>query len=386
MKITGVHTTLFAGATPAPKSLANATAKAAAKIGAPQPPAFCLVELKTDEGLSGISISPASAQSDIHQLTKDVLNGENPSSVTGLWEAMGSGKQQARAALDVALWDLKAKANDEPLWQSLGGLPPRAKAFASWRGDPADLNAMQAWFARLARDHGITGGCVPLGEKSEWSVGGGAADPIASGLKALHGLREALRSASHQPELMIDAGEHWLPGETIRKVRAFEAEFDITCVRGGVSDGDFLGSKRLIDSIYGAVAAGRNLPDCEAYLPWFQHHAANIIEIDIRNLGITGALQVADAAFGFELPVLLCAAPGNMHAHLATVMPNFMAMEVVDPTTVVEPSVGGRMIAGDVTFADGRGYCGNARGNGLNANLELLARHAPSAANPEAGA
>lgn len=366
MKITGVQTTLFAGAIPSPAP--KPTTKTTTQPSAPPPPAFCLVELQTDGGRSGISVTAASAQKAIHQLTKEVLSGENPSAVTGLWEAMSAGRQQARAALDVALWDLKAKANDEPLWQTLGGLPPRAKAFASWRGDPAALDDMQAWFTQLARDHGITGGCVPLSQSTEWGTDNHG-DGIAHGLKMLQGLREALRSASHQPELMIDAGGQWWPGETIRRVQALEKEFDITCVRGGVTEGDVLGSKRLCDSIYGAVSAGRNLPDCEAFLPWFQHHAANIVELDIRNVGITGALQVADAAFGFELPVLLCAAPGNMHVHLATVMPNCMAIEVI------EPAVAALAIDGDVTFADGRGLCGNAPGNGLRIDRKLLARH-----------
>ena len=41
------------------------------------------------------------------------------------------------AALDVALWDLKAKANDEPLWKTLGGARPRANSHAGAVG-PTD--------------------------------------------------------------------------------------------------------------------------------------------------------------------------------------------------------------------------------------------------------
>ena len=67
------------------------------------------------------------------------------------------------------------------------------------------------------------------------------------------------------------------------------------------------------------------------FLPHFQHRSADVVQIDIGAIGITAALQLADAAFGYELPVTLSAVPGNIHAHLAGAMPYFMSLEVVDP-------------------------------------------------------
>ncbi|GAH73831.1 unnamed protein product, partial [marine sediment metagenome] len=45
--------------------------------------------------------------------------------------------------------------------------------------------------------------------------------------------------------------------------------------------------------------------------------------------GITGAMQVADLAYAFELPVCMMNNPGNYMAHLAAALPNHMMMEVV---------------------------------------------------------
>ena len=46
--------------------------------------------------------------------------------------------------------------------------------------------------------------------------------------------------------------------------------------------------------------------------------------------GITGALMVAEMAYGFELPVSLMNCPANYMAHLAAALPNHIMMEVLD--------------------------------------------------------
>ena len=71
----------------------------------------------------------------------------------GLWKRM-IGKHfkgghdglinDAIATLDMALWDLKAKANEEPLWKMIGGSKQKVHCYASDLGLPmadADLEA-----------------------------------------------------------------------------------------------------------------------------------------------------------------------------------------------------------------------------------------------------
>ena len=54
-----------------------------------------------------------------------------------------------RSTLDMALWDLKAKANGEPLWKTLGGSKQKIHCYASDIGLPmsdANLEAgIGAW-------------------------------------------------------------------------------------------------------------------------------------------------------------------------------------------------------------------------------------------------
>ncbi len=115
----------------------------------------------------------------------------------------------------------------------------------------------------------------------------------------------------------------------------------------------------MSDAIGGAVCAGAGLATIGDFLPHFERRSADVVALDIGAVGITAALQIADAAYGLELPVTLAAAPGNIHVHLAGVMPYFMSVEIVDP----RPATG--LFTSDVRIADGWAVAGDAPGNGL---------------------
>ena len=84
-----------------------------------------LLFLETDEGITGI----APGGNDKVASLFEAIEGEDPRGVIGLWKKMvdyvfKSGNEGdntgAIAAIDIALWDIKAKLNEEPLWQTLG--------------------------------------------------------------------------------------------------------------------------------------------------------------------------------------------------------------------------------------------------------------------------
>ena len=60
------------------------------------------------------------------------------------------------------------------------------------------------------------------------------------------------------------------------------------------------------------------------------NEAVDVVQVGSGTSGITGALQVADMAYGFELPVSVMNSPGNHMAHLAAALPNHIMMEVID--------------------------------------------------------
>jgi len=358
MKITGVTTTLF-------------TDTACRGGGGDSLPhhgvetSRCLVELSADNGLSGIGIAAGWAKHSIEFLAQTALIGEDPRAATALWQTMGqrlSGKggdgvfQHARGVLDQAVWDLKAKAQNEPLWKTLGGASPRANAYVSLSMAKRADEDVAAWIGRMSADHGFRAAKLPVGLD------------MGTDLQHLGLVREALKCVTTQPELMIDAGGRWWPTEARRNIRRIESEFDLSFVQHVTQTGDFLASKRLADSIRAAVCVGGGLTTVHAFLPYFHHHAANVIEIDLNYFGITGTLQLADAAYGFELPVTFSAVAGNTTVHLAAVMPNFMSMEVVDPGT------GDGVVTSEVQFISGWGIAGETAGTGLSIQRGRLAQ------------
>jgi L-alanine-DL-glutamate epimerase-like enolase superfamily enzyme len=345
MKVTGVEVTPYAN-------------QSAGEL----PHGGCLIELLTDAGLTGIGITAAEgASAAIEGLVKDMLVGEDPRGVTGLWRRMEElqttrGRDglfnEAIAILDVALWDLKAKANGEPLWKTLGGQRPKANVHASGI-DPA----------LMARDRGLRGGKMQIGGE------------LSRDLQRLERLRTELQKTTPEPVLIVDADQKWSPEDAIRKLRELEEQFDLAWVEGATHRWDAPGLKRVSDAIRGAVCVGGGLPTLGDFLPHFQHRSADVIQLDIGAVGITGALQLADAAYGFELPVTLSASPGNIHAHLSGVMPYFMSMEVVDlvPATPI--------FSTDVRIEHGWGIAGDAPGHGLVVNREALAAATTRATN-----
>jgi L-alanine-DL-glutamate epimerase-like enolase superfamily enzyme len=358
LKITGVKTTLF-------RSASEPRAGGAQGFPATDPTHACVVELATDAGLAGVAIGNVAVAAQLRQITDELLVGEDPRCVTALWQRMVSASDRsgqggfvrgAIAALDVALWDLKAKANQEPLWKTLGGARPRVNAYASGLDVQATDAALHVAVSAMAKQFGFRGGKLGVGP-----------DPDAD-LRRIGIIKQALLANTAEPELMIAAGHYASPKQAIRRVREIEKHVDLTWVEEPARRWDFLGLKRVSNGIRSAVCAGGSLAAPADFLPHFQCHALDVVQVDAASVGITGALQIADTAFGFELPVTLSRSPGNMHAHLGAVMPYCMSMEVVDPVPL------GGVFTGDVRIESGWAVAGDRPGNGLVIDPQALAQ------------
>ena len=89
------------------------------------------VHIHTDEGTVGLGMAPGqrAIREVIHQNLGGVLVGQDPFMIEKLWQDMywrvrGFGRKgiafQAIAAIDIALWDLKGKVLDQPIYRLLG--------------------------------------------------------------------------------------------------------------------------------------------------------------------------------------------------------------------------------------------------------------------------
>jgi len=317
-----------------------------------------ILQIETDEGITGIAPGGNDAVEDLFH----VIEGKDPRGVTGLWKEMvdwvhkGNNEGEingAISAIDVALWDLKAKINDEPLWQTLGAREGRAKAYASDIGYNLSDDELHAFYSRMA-DMGIDGGKIKIGLN------------MTDDLRRIGIMNDAFRKVKNRPYLMIDTNEYWSPKQAIRYINQIEEHFDIFWAEEPARRWDYDGLRQVSRGISAAVASGENLNDVGQMYPLISQQAIDVANVGVGHSGITGARQVANMCYAYELPVTMMNCPANFMAHLAAALPNHNMMEVVDP---------GREDAfesWDNHIDDGWIVIGNTPGLGISVNTDKI--------------
>ena len=107
--------------------------------------ACCHVEVETDDGLIGHGLTSITEEDVIAQIVNGVAGpailGDDPLAHERIWDKlywtlMPRGQTgyaaHALAAVDIALWDIKGKALNEPVWRLLGGAHPRVPVYATF--------------------------------------------------------------------------------------------------------------------------------------------------------------------------------------------------------------------------------------------------------------
>jgi L-alanine-DL-glutamate epimerase-like enolase superfamily enzyme len=189
-------------------------------------------------------------------------------------------------------------------------------------------------------------------------------------------MREALKKSGKSVILTIDANEYWSPKQAIRHIRYFESHYDLTWVEEPARRWDYRGLRLVCRSVRAAVATGENLADIGDFMPLVANEAVDIVEVGSGTSGITGAMQVADLAYAFELPVAMMNCPGNYMAHLAAALPNHMMMEVVGAGREA-------LFTSAARIEDGWIVLGDAPGLGLTFDGEKLERLSVETPAPE---
>ena len=361
MKITGVRTSIYEYETARP--LADANFPEGRKRWS-----AAAVFVDTDDGITGVSIGSPGAVPMIRTL-EGLLIGQDPRGVRGLWKLMvdflfkGGNRgteSSALSALDLALWDLKAKINGEPLWRTLGASNPRVKAYASDIGLCLSDDELRVFYRGMAA-RGVSAGKLKVGLD------------VDRDMERLAIMRDELGKAAKRPLLCIDSNEYWSPKTAIRIIREMEREFDLCWVEEPARRWDAAGLKKVSDAVTAAVATGENLKEIYEFLPLFEERAVDVVEVGQGASGVTGAIQIADTAYGFHIPVSIMNCPGNYMAHVAAALPNHMMMEVVDAGREVCFSVDTRLENGEIVVGDAPGF-------GIVFDEERLAALAPGTA------
>ena len=315
--------------------------------------------IETDENIAGVAPGGNASVGRLFHL----IEGEDPRGVIGLWQRMvdfvfkggNEGEMNhAISAVDTALWDLKARIADEPLWQTFGAREGRAKAYASGIDLCLGDDETFAFYRRMA-ERGIDSGKLKVGLD------------MKADLRRLGIMKEALSIAADRPRLLIDSNEYWSAREAVVRIRRIEEDFDITWAEEPARRWDFDGLRQVSRNVKAAVATGENLNHIGDFYPLVSRQAADVVNVTGGHSGFTGCRQIANLCYAYELPVTMMNCQANYAAHLAAALPNHMMMEVVDP---------GREHCIDFnhTIEDGFIQLSSEPGLGITIDEEALAR------------
>lgn len=214
----------------------------------------------------------------------------------------------ALAAVDTALWDLKAQRHAEPLWIAAGGYRQQIPMYDTESGwlhlDIDDLVAG----ARTLRAQGWGALKVKVGKPT-----------MHEDLERLRAVREVVGDGV---DLMIDANQAFTGGEALRRITAYDDAVGIAWFEEPLPADDVLGHAELARRTSVPIAVGETLYSPAQFRTYLTSHAAAIVQVDVARIGgITPWLKVAHLAetsnvdvcphFLMELHVSLVAAIPN---------------------------------------------------------------------------
>ncbi|MDA2924143.1 mandelate racemase/muconate lactonizing enzyme family protein [Acidobacteria bacterium AH-259-L09] len=281
----------------------------------------------TDEGTSGMGYSYTIGRGG--RATKVLLDsevvplilGEDPADIERLWEKMWwslhwVGRQGlvslAMAAMDIALWDLKAKHAGLPLYKLLGAARDKMPVYDT---DCGWLNHSQEELVREASvlvQQGFTGIKIKVGKEKR-----------SEDVERLRAVRKAI---GQDTKLMVDANLRWSAGEAIARARLFE-EFDLFWLEEPIEADDVLGHEKLRQRTSIPIAVGESLYNRHVFKEYLARGAATILQPDVGRVGgVTEWLRIAHMAHSFNVSV----SPHflmELHIHLACALPNALWVE-----------------------------------------------------------
>ncbi|MNB70351.1 D-galactonate dehydratase [compost metagenome] len=126
------------------------------------PPRWLFLKINTDEGISGwgepvVEGKAHTVQAAVEEMM-DYLIGQDPQRIEDLWQTMYRGGfyrggpilMSAIAGIDQALWDIKGKAFNAPVYQLLGGACRSTMRVYSWIGGDRPIDVVQAALEKKA--------------------------------------------------------------------------------------------------------------------------------------------------------------------------------------------------------------------------------------------
>lgn len=252
---------------------------------------------------------------------RNILLGADPANVESLWEKMQTGIHYvghgglasfAISAVDIALWDLRAKKAGEPLYKLLGGASNKVRAY----GGAIDLSFTLEKLLKHHKgylDRGLRAIKIKLGQKT-----------LEEDINRVKALREMI---GPDVDFMVDANMSWTVETAIRAAREL-LKYNIIFLEEPIDPNNYEGHKIIADRTGMAIAAGENLRTPMEFEHLIKYGKIDFPQPDASNVGgITGFMKVAHIA---QVNNLVVSAHGmqELHVSLLSALPNAGYLEV----------------------------------------------------------
>ncbi|UOQ87233.1 galactonate dehydratase [Gracilibacillus salinarum] len=271
------------------------------------PPRWCFVKVETDEGIAGwgepvIEGKAATVETAVQELS-EFLIGKDPLNIEDHWNVMyragfyrgGPILMSAIAGLDQALWDIKGKYFNAPVYQLLGGACRESIRVYSWIGGDRPSDVGEA--AKKVVDAGFTAVKMNGTEELQYVDSYEKIDHV---VERIASVREAVG-----PYIGIGIDFHGRVHKPMAKILAKELEvFRPMFIEEPVLPENNEALAEITKHTSIPIATGERMYSRWDFKPLFEAGYADIIQPDLSHAGgITEVKKIASMAEAYDVAV-----------------------------------------------------------------------------------